>query len=208
MSDTRSSKSARASIEEVRQAELIEATLRTISERGFDATTVRDIARAAGASIGSVHYYFATKADLLRAAVADSDGRFRVRVRDELSALEGGVAKVRRLVELCFPEAPEEGPDWAVFIDFWQQASRRDDFRAIFEAANTDWLELLVDVLDEGVRLGEFVIPGSLRNEAMSLAALIDGLALHGRVTSHIDAAAARGLLERRIEELQGRRQA
>jgi AcrR family transcriptional regulator len=50
----------RLSVEALRRQELIEAALRTISTRGFDRTTIRDIASAAGASNGSVHYYFET----------------------------------------------------------------------------------------------------------------------------------------------------
>lgn len=204
MSTNRSAKASRVSIEEIRQAELIEATLRTISALGFERATVRDIARAAGASTGSVHYYFPTKEDLLRAAVADSDDRFRAQVREALADVPGAAAKLERIVDFCFPAEPAEGPDWNVFIDFWQQANRRDDFRAIFEAANVDWLEMLVGIMEEGVRTEELAIEGSVHDEAMGFAAMIDGLALHSRVTNHVDGATARRILRERIRELSG----
>src|SRR5690242_12651171 len=131
---------SRVSVEELRRQELIDAAIATISVRGFDRTTIRDIAAAAGASNGSVHYYFETKEALLRAAVAESDSQFRERVRAEVARVAGAGGKLKRIVELCFPEEPGDGPDWAVFVDFWQQAVRDEAFRTIFEAANVDWL--------------------------------------------------------------------
>jgi AcrR family transcriptional regulator len=195
----------RISIEEIRQTELIDAALRTISRLGFDRTTVRDIARAAGASPGSVSYYFQSKEELLRAAVADSDARFRTRLRAALAETEGSADKLKRMAGYCFPDHPEEGPDWNVFIDFWQQASRRDDFRSIFEAANNDWLGMLIEVMEAGIRSGELAIRGDVRDEAMAFAALIDGLALHTRVTEHVNGAVARRLLEQCVDQYRSR---
>jgi AcrR family transcriptional regulator len=192
----------RASVEDLRRDELVAAALRTISKRGFEHTTVRDIADAAGAAVGSVNYYFKSKQDLLRTAVADSDRRFRAYVRAQLAVTEGAAQKLDRIAELCLLPEEEQGPDWAVFMDFWQQASRVESFRSIFEAANADWIDLLVEVVTEGVHDGELAIAGSIGDEAMSLAALIDGLGLHTRVTQHVDGATACRLVKARIDQL------
>src|SRR5579859_5125104 len=108
---------ARTTIEDVRRNEMIAATMSVISARGFDGATVRDIARAAGASVGSVNYYFASKDDLLRAAVAETDARFRTQVREAVEAAVGFPEKLACVVEFCFPDQAQEGPDWAVFVD-------------------------------------------------------------------------------------------
>jgi AcrR family transcriptional regulator len=163
---------------------------------------VRDIAKAAGASIGSVNYYFKTKKELLLVAVAQSDQRFRASVREAVAVQEGAVAKLERIAGLSFLDEGDVSPDWAVFVDFWQQASREVEFRAIFESANEEWLELLVDVMTDGVAAGELEIRGDVRDAAMALAALIDGLGLHTRVTQHIDATTAHSLVIAYIEGL------
>lgn len=51
-----------------RRAAIIEAALRTFAERGFHATSLEDIAEAAGTTKGTVYWYFKQKSDLLRAA--------------------------------------------------------------------------------------------------------------------------------------------
>src|SRR3954454_2171182 len=52
-----------------RLEQILAAACRAILERGFPATRIADIARAAGVSTGTVHYYFATKDEVLVAAL-------------------------------------------------------------------------------------------------------------------------------------------
>lgn len=188
--------------------ELIAATLRTISEKGFERATVRDIAQAAGASVGSVSYYFKGKHELVLAAVAESDTRFRARVREAVQETEDCASKLERIVELCFAEDDEDGVDWAVFIDFWQQASRHDSFRTIFEEANSEWVDLLTAVFSQGTAEGALSFRGSALDASLAFAALIDGLALHTRVTKHVDSGTARRVLLNHIDGLREQRPA
>lgn len=52
----------RASLRDV----LFEAAVKLFSQNGFNAVSMRDIAKAAGANVGSVTYHFGSKANLLR----------------------------------------------------------------------------------------------------------------------------------------------
>ncbi|TVL93285.1 TetR/AcrR family transcriptional regulator [Streptomyces sp. SAJ15] len=51
------------------QARLLQATVELVGERGYEATTLADIADRAGAARGLVSYYFPGKRQLLQAAV-------------------------------------------------------------------------------------------------------------------------------------------
>jgi AcrR family transcriptional regulator len=193
---------ARTTIEDVRRNELIAATMSVISVSGFDGTTVRDIARAAGASVGSVNYYFASKDDLVRAAVAETDARFRTQVRAAVMAAVGFPEKLACVVEFCFPDEAQAGPDWSVFLDFWNQAARHDDYREIFDEAHSEWIEMLTRVLADGVKDGSFSLSASPRDEALGFAAMIDGLALYTRVTTYVNSDTARRVAKQYIDEL------
>jgi AcrR family transcriptional regulator len=194
----------RIPIEDIRRVELISATLRIMSEQGFDRATVRDIARAAGASVGSVNYYFKSKDDLLHAAVAETDARFRSHVRAAVAETSGYAEKLGRVVELCFPDDELEGPDWGVFVDLWHQAARLESYRAIFEEASVEWVDLLSGVLADGAAEGTFALTGTPRDEAVAFAAMIDGLALYTRVTQHVDTAVAQRIAKQHIARLAG----
>ena len=65
---------ATAKAEETRER-ILDAALKLFRERGFDETTMRDIAAAAGVATGAAYYYFRSKEELVMA--------FYVRTADE-----------------------------------------------------------------------------------------------------------------------------
>lgn len=65
-------KISRAGQAEQRKKDLLQVGLRLFSENGFHATSIRDIAKAAGVTEGLLYHYFQGKKDLLRAIVESS----------------------------------------------------------------------------------------------------------------------------------------
>ncbi|MDC4224197.1 MAG: TetR/AcrR family transcriptional regulator [Candidatus Manganitrophus sp.] len=57
---------------ERRRKELLEVSLRLFSANGYDATSIRDIAKEAGITEGLIYHYFQGKKDLLKAIVQES----------------------------------------------------------------------------------------------------------------------------------------
>jgi len=55
---------------------LIAAGYTVLSEKGYEATTVKEVARAAGVSPGLFHYYFASKEELLVAVLREAGIRY------------------------------------------------------------------------------------------------------------------------------------
>jgi TetR/AcrR family transcriptional regulator, transcriptional repressor of bet genes len=192
----------RLKIEHLRRSELIDATIATIAERGFLRTTVREIAERAGCSPAAVLYYFPRKDDLLSVAFREADQRFRSRVQAEIAPLHGA-AKLERVVDLCFPGDEEEAV-WSVEFDVWAFASRADDayFREIFEIASSDWLDILTSAVADAVRQGDLAEVSEVRAWAVKFAALIDGFAVHTRVTKHVDKPTARSMLRAEIDSV------
>lgn len=64
---------------------LIAAGYTVLSEKGYEATTVKEIAHVAGVSPGLFHYYFASKDDLLVAVLHEAGERYG-RVMQDLRA--------------------------------------------------------------------------------------------------------------------------
>ena len=61
---------------------LIAAGYTVLSEKGYEATTVKEVARVAGVSPGLFHYYFASKDDLLVAVLHEAGARYGRLMRD------------------------------------------------------------------------------------------------------------------------------
>jgi AcrR family transcriptional regulator len=66
------------------RARLIAAGRAILSEKGIDATTVKEIARYANVSPGLFHYYFASKDELLLAVVYEAGGQFNRELMGDL----------------------------------------------------------------------------------------------------------------------------
>lgn len=60
--------------EETRQ-EILDAAIKTFSERGVSATSLADIAKAAGVTRGAIYWHFKNKVDLFQQACEFSDSQ-------------------------------------------------------------------------------------------------------------------------------------
>jgi AcrR family transcriptional regulator len=69
MTDAPPQEGKRSRRKEVRPAEIVSAALALFADRGFGATKLEDVAKAAGIAKGTVYLYFPTKEDLFRAVV-------------------------------------------------------------------------------------------------------------------------------------------
>src|SRR4051812_28098147 len=61
---------------------LIAAGYTVLSEKGYEATTVKEVARVADVSPGLFHYYFASKDELLLAVLHEAGARYGRIMRD------------------------------------------------------------------------------------------------------------------------------
>ncbi|HEY5944691.1 MAG TPA: TetR/AcrR family transcriptional regulator [Kofleriaceae bacterium] len=73
---------------------VLQAAARQFREQGYAATTLRDIARAAGMLLGSVHYRFPTKEDILAALMERAIDRL---IEGVLAASAAGENPLERL---------------------------------------------------------------------------------------------------------------
>ena len=80
-----------------RSQQILRAAVDLFSSRGFDATSIRDIATAAGVQPASVYYHFASK-DALLIAVVDEAARM---VAEQVSAAPRSADPWQRLQAAC-----------------------------------------------------------------------------------------------------------
>ena len=89
---------------------LIEATARTIADRGWQATTTNHIAARAGVSVGSLYQYFEGREDLLAALMQRERTRILARLDEAMPGLIEAAPRVaiRRLLEIAFEEGSRD----------------------------------------------------------------------------------------------------
>jgi AcrR family transcriptional regulator len=126
-----------------RKASVLDAALRCFSERGLEGTTIHDIQRAAGCSIGSIYHHFGSKEGVAEALFIAGVERLNRSMLRKLARCAGGEESVRAVVgQYCAWSA--RNPQLARYlhsrdIDFSAEARARlkdiyrDYIGAVFE---------------------------------------------------------------------------
>jgi len=80
------------------QARILRAARRLFGRKGFEAATMREIAAAAGTSIGNLYFYFANKAELLETLMTDAREAVWAQTQAVREAVPPGPARLAVIV--------------------------------------------------------------------------------------------------------------
>ena len=161
---------------ELRRQTILSGAKRVFSERGYAATTVADVARAAGVSYGTIYWYFESKEELFDALMDAGEASLRTRI---LAALdEGGPADLegalRTSVRATFEHFDEDREATRLlFRDSYALGGR-------FERHLISIYEGFIDDLETTIATGQrqgVIREAPPRLVAFALAALIGQLA-------------------------------
>ncbi|WP_034268993.1 TetR/AcrR family transcriptional regulator [Haloechinothrix halophila] len=138
-----------------RRAELLALACRLFAERGFRATTVRDIADAAGILSGSLYHHFDSKEsmidELLRGFQDELFGRYREIVAKQLGPRE----TLRAVITASFESIHKHHDEVAIYQNEAQYLAQFPRF-SYLEERNVEFHELWTSILADGVRAGDF----------------------------------------------------
>ncbi|GAA4230311.1 TetR family transcriptional regulator C-terminal domain-containing protein [Streptosporangium album] len=150
-------------------------------ERGLASTRVADIAKATNVSGGLIHYHFATKDDLITAMLR-STSESEVRRLKEIVAEQGTpVERLDRVLRFYIP-ASRSDQSWILWLDAWAVGVREAHVRAILLELEGAWIEILGQVIADGVASGAFVCDDP-QGAAERIDGMLDGLVV--RYTLH-----------------------
>jgi len=169
---------ARVSLEAIRREQLLDAAIGLVATKGYDATTVRDIAAAADVATGSISYWFASRDDLLRAALVEAARRFTHRLDRAVAAAASPREELLAHAAAATPRTAEETAAQVVWIEFWHQAQRDPELRVLLERLYDSWRARLAATVRRGIATGAFRAVDA-DDWARRFVALADGLALH-----------------------------
>jgi AcrR family transcriptional regulator len=169
----------RPTVEE-RRNEILDVTCQVVIERGFGATRIADVAAKLGVSTGLIHYHFESKDQLLAEAFQWAAEADLARLHAEVDRGATAIERLERVIRLYGHVEAE--PGWMLWIDGWGEALRSPTLQKISQELDSQWQQVMADVVRQGVAAEEFRCPDP---EATSwrLTALLDGLGL--QVTVH-----------------------
>jgi AcrR family transcriptional regulator len=164
--------SPRPQIDHIRRPQILDAAAEVIAERGIAATRIADVAERAGTSAPAVLYWFDSKEELLTAALAHEEERFREQLIEVLSGLGA-----RESLAMLIDASCGGTPDWKLWMELWVRALHDGDARKARRDFDRRWRALLVATIEAGQEEGVFA-SADAADVAAELASLLDGLAV------------------------------
>lgn len=149
---------------------IIEAAAELFAEKGFRATTVRDIAEVAGILSGSLYAHIDTKEDLYLEIVRRAANDFAAAVAPIVDSQASPDVKLERMIAAHLGIIAESRAWARVYMDDDNQLSQatRDHARQL----RRDYERLWDTVLDEGMRSGLFHVEDESLTRLFILSAL------------------------------------
>jgi AcrR family transcriptional regulator len=175
---------ARPSVEAERREQILSAACEVIADRGMQSLRLSDVAKKAGVSSGTVHYYFDTKRDVINAAFElnyerSIEGRRAMLAGDQTDSL----ATLRALAHSNLPVTEASIRAWRVWAELWAEGMRDETLQEINARLYGQWRDLVRDLVAHGQERGQ-IIEGDADVFADVLVSMIDGMSIQNLMHS------------------------
>lgn len=164
-------KTRRESAEATRDS-LLDHALTLFSERGYAATGVRDIIRAAGVTQPTLYYHFGDKTGLFQALIERYYGESQSQLEQIIDSVSGCEARLRTLI-LCTFEFCRADPRVPRLMFQTHYGPRIPEIDGILDGLTTRRFRLVTRVMQEGIDRGE-LRPADPEFLALSFCCLMD----------------------------------
>ncbi|NDK91568.1 TetR/AcrR family transcriptional regulator [Gordonia desulfuricans] len=195
----------RPNVEAQRREQILSAACEVIADIGMQSLRMTDVAKRAGVSSGTIHYYFESKRDVINAAFELNYERSLQSRRELLEDHHtDALTTLRDLAISYLPVTDESIRAWRVWAELWAQGMRDETLQEINSRLYGQWRDLVRMLVEGGQRRGQ-IVDGDAVELADNLVAMIDGMSVQNlmrlpemtlermldRVNAYVDALAA-----------------
>jgi TetR/AcrR family transcriptional repressor of bet genes len=161
-----------------RRRAIAEAVFAVIGDRGFGAVSLRDVASAAGVSMGSVQHYFATKDEMLAFTLQYLRERVLYRLQVELEAVTDPTPRqmVRTVLRMMLPVDDLGRQEARVNIAFLSAATVARNYADLLRDSYVQLRDITRDQLREAAADGQLAAGTDPDREAAALFFTARGL--------------------------------
>jgi AcrR family transcriptional regulator len=141
---------------------LLDHAARLFLQKGYERTTVRDLASAVGIQSGSIFHHFSSKEDILEAVMSEALVYFTEELRAAIERADGPRDSLLACIrsELQFTIGPDTTAVMSLLISEWRclspdAQSKILHYRAIYEQL---WLDVLHQAKEAGLVQGDVFV--------------------------------------------------
>lgn len=188
-----------------RRAQIVDALIAVMASHGYDGASIALVARRAGLAPGLVHYHFASKREILLAAVQTIAARHGAALDDALAGAADPAAELRAFVDVHLGLGAHAAPAaLACWVAATAEALRDRRVRGAVEAALAALTARAAAIIGRGRAAGAFTC-ADVDAAAAALVALIHGyFTLAATARAVIPAGTAAGCAHRMAAGLVG----
>lgn len=161
--------------EQARRKQILETSAEMFSTRGYDATSLDDIAKAVGVSRGVIFYYFDGKREIGEQAVRQCLRRYGSYVRERVEQQPPGTKQLIEFVDACLDYLDNHRKDYLLYVDLIGCFGNAEEKYVISVAANQNTRKWLTQIIKDGQQAGE-IGKVSVNNLADIIQGVVDGL--------------------------------
>jgi TetR/AcrR family transcriptional regulator, cholesterol catabolism regulator len=154
-----------------RKDQIYEVAERLFSERGYHATTMREIARELAIEGGSLYSHISGKQELLYAIILRGSEQFLQAARDTIAAAGSARARLRELMRRHLAIMAASTPRAIVHFHEWRHLE--PEHQATIRARRDQYESYVRQIIRDGVVAGEFA-PHDERLVGLSVLSLLN----------------------------------
>jgi len=163
--------------QEEKRWRILDALHSCLTEKPFDQTSIKDIARAAGVNHGLLHYYFRSKEDILLHYIDHVIGRYKAMFEQWLMEKQAEGVAGKDLAAAFFDFMNDritlDRQLSLVFIEIWEIAVYNPAVRDRLRRAYREWMEALAFILG-----GATADPAATKRISIAIVAFLEGMSM------------------------------
>jgi len=165
-----------------KRSEIAQKAIEVLAKRGFQATTIQEIANASGLGKGTVYHYFKTKEEILSVVSEEIFHEMERSFGAALLRIDGPMEKLSALIEEALHVTKDVEHLFIVYTELWLMNLRGDhynDYMNVIKNLHDDLKKLTAGMIDEGKKQGLWAKDTDSEALAAYLVASFDGVIAH-----------------------------
>lgn len=138
-----------------KQIQILHVAEKLFAEKGFDGTSIRNIAKEAGINIAMVSYYFGSKEKMLEALILSRTSDLKIQLESLLNEALEPLEKLNKLIELYMARIQKNRCIYQIVQAELSNNKRSVDLKAFNEVRKSN-IESLGKIIHEGQEKGIF----------------------------------------------------
>ncbi len=163
---------------QARRQQILRAMFNCLAEQGYARVTMRDIAKEAGISVGTVYLYFRDKNEIIAALQQQSDDRVEEGLTKQAGQTPAQELQATLEYLLMEMEEPETGATLRVDLQLWAESVHHDSLGTLARRVLAEKTHMFAELIRAAQAAGQMPQAWDSESLARLLIAIISGMEL------------------------------